>query len=178
MKINIMTSNLEKLNLEKVKMLVLDVDGVLTDSRIFLDSDGEWKRFFSIRDGAGIKRLIENGYKTAIITGSRSKDIQARAKVLGIHYFYEGALNKEPSFLKLQQDSGLQPSNMAYIGDDYFDIPLLNQVAFSATVPDALEEVKQIVRYVTHRPGGNGAVREVCDLIYQYGALKGNHRYE
>jgi len=152
-------------------MLVLDVDGVLTDCRLWLGSNGEWKRFFSIRDGVGIKRLIESGYKLAVITGSQAEDVRARVKSLGIHYFYEGALDKGPSFLQLQKDSGIQPSEMAYVGDDIFDIPLIQAVAFGATVPDAVDEVLEVARYVTRRPGGNGAVREICDYIYKYGAF-------
>jgi 3-deoxy-D-manno-octulosonate 8-phosphate phosphatase (KDO 8-P phosphatase) len=157
--------------LKNIKMLVLDVDGVLTDCRLWMESNGDWKRFFSIRDGVGIKRLIETGYKIAVITGTVSKDIQARVKVLNIHYFYEGAADKNPSFLDLQKQSGLTPEEMAYIGDDYFDIPMIQASAFGATVPEAVEEVIEVAQYVTRRPGGNGAVREVCDLIYKYGAF-------
>lgn len=164
-----MGSHFEKI--KNVKMLVLDVDGVLTDCRIWLDSNGEWKRFFSIRDGVGIKRLVESGYKIAIITGSKSEDIRARVKNLGMHYLYEGHSDKMPAFLELQKESGLSPAEMAYIGDDYFDIPLLQAVAFGATVPEAVEEVIEVARYITKRPGGNGAVREVCDLIYKHGAF-------
>lgn len=152
-------------------MLVLDVDGVLTDCRIWLDSDGDWKRFYSIRDGVGIKRLMESGYKIAVITGTVAKDIQARVKVLGMDYFYEGAKDKVPSFQDLQKQSGLTPDEMAYVGDDYFDIPMIQAVAFGATVPEAVDEVLEVAQYVTQRPGGNGAVREVCDLIYKYGAF-------
>lgn len=158
-------------HLKNVKMLVLDVDGVLTDCRIWLDSNGEWKRTFSIRDGVGIKRLIESGYKVAVITGSKSEDIRARVKVLGMHYLFEGHSDKMPAFLDLQKQSGLAPTEMAYVGDDYFDIPLLKAVAFSATVPEAVEEVIEVASYITKRPGGNGAVREVCDLIYKHGAF-------
>ena len=152
-------------------MLVLDVDGVLTDCRIWMDSNGDWKRFYSIRDGVGIKRLVESGYKLAIITGTKAEDIRARVKVLGIHYLYEGASDKMPSFIELQKQSGLPPEEMAYVGDDYFDIPLMQKVAFAATVPEAVEEVMDIAGYVTKRPGGNGAVREVCDMIYKHGAF-------
>lgn len=152
-------------------MLILDVDGVMTDGRIFMDSNGDWKRFFNIRDGAGIRRLIEHGYKLAVITGSKSLDIQTRVKNLGIHYFFEGATDKLPSFEKLQKDSGLSPEQMAYIGDDYFDIPVLKRVAFAATVPEALDDVKGVAHYVTEKPAGNGAVREVCDFLLQYGSL-------
>ena len=153
-------------------MLVLDVDGVLTDTRLWFDGT-EWRRFFSIRDGVGIKLLIESGYKIAVITGSKAEDIRARVKSLGIHYFYEGAADKGPSFLQLQTDSGLKPHEMAYVGDDIFDIPMIKEVAFGATVPEAVDEVMEIADYVTRRPGGLGAVREVCDYIYKHGAFAG-----
>lgn len=156
--------------LKNIKMLVLDVDGVLTDTRLWFDGT-EWRRFFSIRDGVGIKRLAESGYKIAVITGSKAEDIRARVKSLGIHYFYEGALDKEPSFLQLQQESGIKPEEMAYVGDDIFDIPMLQTVAFGATVPEAVDEVIEVADYVTKRPGGCGAVREVSDYIYKYGAF-------
>lgn len=152
-------------------MLVLDVDGVLTDCKLWMDSNGEWKRFFSIRDGVGIKRLIESGYKVAIITASVSKDIQARVKTLGLQHFFEGASDKSPAFSDLQKQSGLTPAEMAYVGDDLPDIPLIQSVSFGATVPEAVDEVLEVAQYITQRPGGNGAVREVCDLIYKYGAF-------
>ncbi|WP_347357008.1 HAD-IIIA family hydrolase [Bdellovibrio sp.] len=161
---------LEISKLKNIKMLVLDVDGVLTDTRLWFDGK-EWRRFFSIRDGVGIKRLTEAGYKIAVITGSKAEDIRARVKSLGIHYFYEGALDKEPSFLQLQQESGISTSEMAYVGDDIFDIPMIQAVAFGATVPEAVDEVMEVADYVTRRPGGCGAVREVCDYIYKYGAF-------
>lgn len=157
--------------LRSIEMLVLDVDGVLTDCRIWMDSSGEWRRFFSIRDGVGIKRLLEVGYRVAIITGSQSSDIRQRAKNLGISLFYEGALDKEPAFQALQKDSGISPDRMAYVGDDIFDIPLLKRVKFAATVPGAVDEVKDVAHYVTRREGGEGAVREICDYIHRYGAF-------
>ena len=155
--------------LKSVKMLVLDVDGVLTDCRLWMDSDGEWKRIYSVRDGVGIKALGAAGYKLAIITGAQASDVRARAKMLGFDYFYEGAADKVPFFAKLQADSGMSPSEMAYVGDDVFDIPLLQAVAFGATVPEAVDEVIECSQYVTKRPGGNGAVREICDFILKYG---------
>lgn len=161
---------LEVTKLKNIKMLILDVDGVLTDTKLWYDGR-EWRRFFSIRDGVGIKRIMEAGYKTAVITGSKAEDIQARVKSLGINYFYEGALDKGPSFLRLQQESGIKPEEMAYIGDDIFDIPMIKTVAFGATVPEAVDEVLEVAHYVTRRPGGCGAVREICDFIYKYGAF-------
>lgn len=155
--------------LGSIKMLVLDVDGVLTDCRLWMDSNGEWKRIYSVRDGVGIKALIEAGYKLAIITGAEASDVRARAKMLGFHYFYEGAVDKVPSFEKLLKESGLRADETAYIGDDLFDIPLIKAVAFGATVPEAVDQVIEVAHYVTKRPGGNGAVREICNFILQYG---------
>lgn len=155
--------------LKSIKMLVLDVDGILTDCRLWMDSNGQWKRIYSVRDGVGIKALIEAGYQVGIITGSVAEDVRSRVKMLGIQHFYEGALNKTPSFQELQQKSGLSPKEMAYMGDDYFDLPILREVQFAATVPDAMDEVLEQVQYVTRRPAGNGAVREVCDYILKYG---------
>lgn len=150
-------------------MLVMDVDGVLTDTRIWFDGK-EWRRFFSIRDGVGIKLLAEHGYRLAIITGSRAEDIRERAKSLGVHHFYEGALDKIPAFEKLVQESQISPDEMAYIGDDIFDLPLIDKVGIGITVPEAVPEVLEKVKNVTKAPGGMGAVREVCDLILKYGA--------
>lgn len=150
-------------------MLVLDVDGVLTDCRLWMDSNGEWKRIYSVRDGVGIKELSAAGYKLAIITGAQATDVRARAKMLGFDYFYEGAMDKWPSFEKLQKESGLKSEEMAYVGDDIYDIPLINAVGFGATVPEAVDEVLDVADYVTKRPGGNGAVREICNFILKYG---------
>lgn len=162
--------------LRNIKMLVLDVDGILTDCRLWMDSNGQWKRIYSVRDGVGIKALLESGYKVAIITGATAEDVRSRVKMLGISYLYEGALNKIPPFEDLQKQSGLKPSEMAYMGDDYFDLPILNAVQFSATVPDAMEEVLESVQYITKRPAGNGAVREICDFILKYGFYsQGSH---
>lgn len=162
---------LEISKLKNIKMLVLDVDGILTDTSVWMDSNGEWRRAFSIRDGSGIVRLVEHGYKIALITGSKSEDIRSRVKVLGIHYLFEGYKDKLPAFLELETQSGIKASEMAYMGDDYFDIPILERVGFAATVSDAMDEVFEVVHYIAKRPGGRGAVREVCDFIYKYGAF-------
>lgn len=159
------TSKSLKERLKRIRMLVLDVDGVLTDCRVFMDEDGEWRRFFSIRDGYGLHRLKSFGIKTAVITGSKARDIQERIRHLNIDFFYEGQLDKLPLLEELAQTSGLDFEEMAYVGDDDFDIPLLKKVGFSATVPDAMENVIEIVDYVTKRPAGNGAVREVCEML-------------
>ncbi len=156
--------------LKNVKMLVLDVDGVLTDCKLWLDSGGHWRRLFCVRDGVGIKRIIEAGYKVAVITGSQAEDVRARVKLLGMHYLYEGAMDKVPAFKDLQDKSQLTPDQMAYVGDDIFDIPIIEKVALGATVPDAVDEVLNMAHYITRRKGGDGAVREICDYILKYGA--------
>ena len=156
--------------LRRIKLLLLDVDGVLTDCRVFLDSSGEWRRFFSIRDGYGIKRLIEGGYQVGIITGSKAQDIQERAKTLKLQYFIEGTLDKKPAFEKILVQAGLKADEVAFMGDDDFDLPVLREAGFAATVPEAMEEVIENAHYVSTRPGGNGAVRELCELILKFGA--------
>lgn len=160
---------LENSRLKNIKMLILDVDGILTDCRIWMDSNGEWRRYFSVRDGIGVKRLIDNGYTVALITGSKAEDIRSRVKTLGIHHLYEGSIEKETAFADLKQKTGIQDFEIAYMGDDYFDVPLLKAVGFSGTVTDAMEEVKEVVHYIARRPAGNGAVREFCDLIFKNG---------
>ena len=155
----------------KVRMLVMDVDGVLTDGRVFLNSKGEWTRLFSVRDGVGLYQIQSKGYRTGIITGGSSGDVVLRAQYLKVDHFFNGRLDKKPAFDELQHDSGLKPHEMAYVGDEIFDIPLLRSVGFSATVPEAVDEVKKECDYVTKRSGGYGAVREVCQLILEYGSL-------
>jgi 3-deoxy-D-manno-octulosonate 8-phosphate phosphatase (KDO 8-P phosphatase) len=157
--------------LKKIKLLALDVDGILTDCRTFMDGNGEWRRLFSIRDGYGIKMMVDSGYKLAFITGTKARDIQERRNNLHVHFFYEGFLDKLPAFDTLIAESGLKSEEIAYMGDDIFDIPVLQKAGFSATVADAMDEVLETAHYVTKRPAGNGAVREVCDLILKYGFL-------
>lgn len=157
--------------LRKIKLLAFDVDGILTDCRVFMDSNGEWKRFFCVRDGAGIKRVIDAGYQVALITGSKANDIRQRAKILGIQHLYEGSVDKKPAFEDLLKKTGLKSDEISYMGDDYFDIPLLKQVGFAATVPECVPDVKEVVHWVTSVSGGQGAAREICDFIYKFGAL-------
>jgi len=158
------------IRLKRIKLLLLDVDGVLTDCRIFLDATGEWRRFFSIRDGYGIIRIQEAGYQVGIITGSKAKDIQQRAEALKLEYFVQGTLDKKPAFDQILHESGLAPDEVAFMGDDHFDLPVLRSCGLAATVSDAMEEVIQESHYVAKRPAGNGAVREICDLILKFGA--------
>lgn len=154
---------------KNIKMLVMDVDGIMTDTRIILDSNGEWKRFFSVRDGIGINQLRHHGYKTAVITGANSEDVRKRMQHLKIDFFFENKHDKVPAFEELKKASGFADHEISYIGDDIFDIPILKVVGFSSTVPEAIEDVKKECDYITIRNGGYGAVRDLCQIILNYG---------
>ncbi len=159
--------------LKKIKMLVMDVDGILTDSRIILDSSLGWKRFFSVRDGIGINQIQDKGYKTAVITGANSEDVRLRMQHLKIDYFFENKKDKGPAFDELKKLSGFSNEDIAYIGDDIYDIPLLQMAGFSATVPEAVEDVINECDYITNRNGGYGAVRDLCEIILKHGFFSG-----
>jgi 3-deoxy-D-manno-octulosonate 8-phosphate phosphatase (KDO 8-P phosphatase) len=161
--------------INKIKMLITDVDGVMTDGRIILGDDGEWRRFYSVRDGAGLHFLVEAGYKTGIITGAASPDVKKRAEHLKFHYLYQKQADKGPAFDEIKKLSGYTNEEICYIGDDLFDIPVLKQAGFAVTVPGGMEPVKKVCHYTTQQKEGDGAVRELCDLILKYGyySLKG-----
>ncbi len=154
-----------KEKLQKIKLLILDVDGVMTDGRIIMDNKGREMKNFDVRDGHGIKILQRYGIKVAILTGRQSKVVEYRAKDLEIDDVYQGAVNKKNVFEKILQKNSLSAFAAAYMGDDIIDIPVLKRVGFSAAVADALDVVKKSVDYVTKHRGGHGAVREICDLV-------------
>ena len=148
-----------------VRLLILDVDGVLTDGTLYVGDHGEALKAFNIRDGHGIKLLAEGGVASAIITGRTSKAVEARAANLGIKHLIQGAEDKRTALATLLQRTGLSASDCAAIGDDVLDLPILTRVAFAATVPEAPLIVREHVHYVTQTPGGRGAVRELAELI-------------
>jgi len=159
-------------NLGQIKALVLDVDGILTNCTTFLGDDGKWRRAFNIRDGLGIKALLRAGYAVGMITGSSSIDIEARQIQLGIPHLFSGTEDKLEAFNEFLKRTQLAPNEVAYMGDDLPDLPVLEGVGFSATVPEAVDEVLAAVDYVTRRAGGTGAAREVCDMILKNGAFR------
>ncbi len=161
--------NLPTQKLSKVKAVVMDVDGILTDCRIWLDSDGEWRRAFTVRDGIGIKRLGKAGYKIGWITGSKAADIRKRAEMLGVDFLSDGQEDKTDAFKSFLEKFQLKAEEVAYIGDDLPDVPLLQQAGFAATVPEAVDEVLATVEYITKEIGGNGAARELCEIVLQHG---------
>jgi 3-deoxy-D-manno-octulosonate 8-phosphate phosphatase (KDO 8-P phosphatase) len=151
--------------LKKIKVLLLDVDGVLTDGSIIYTSDGAELKIFNTHDGYGITKAIASGIRVGIITGRQSEPVGRRAKELGIVDLYQGSVDKMTPYEKIKKKYNLQDEEVAYVGDDMFDISLLSRVGFSAAPSSARREVKRVVTYITKASGGNGSVREVIDLI-------------
>lgn len=144
-----------------IKLLIMDVDGVLTDGGIIINHDGTESKRFHVHDGAWIRIWRRLGLKTAIITGRTSQALIHRATDLEIDYVYQGAIHKLEVFKQLLEDSGIPAEQMAYIGDDVMDLPVMNRVGFSVAVSNAFDDVKQMAGHVTTRPGGSGAVGEL-----------------
>ena len=149
----------------RVKLLLLDCDGVLTDGRITLVEGGEEQKSFHTRDGHGLVLLHRAGLRSGIISGRSSRLVALRAADLGIAFVRQGAHNKIEAFDELLSESDVAPSEVAYVGDDVADIPLMHRSGFAVAVADATEDTREAAHYVTHLPGGFGAVREVCELI-------------
>lgn len=150
---------------KSVKLLICDVDGVMTDGRLFFGDDGQEYKAFHSRDGLGIKMLQSTGVKVAVITARTSYVVSHRMKNLNIKYFYQGEENKIIAYEKLCSDLALGPEQIAYIGDDVVDLPVMKQVGFSIAVADAHEVVKQYAHWTTDHIGGHGAVRDVCEIL-------------
>jgi 3-deoxy-D-manno-octulosonate 8-phosphate phosphatase (KDO 8-P phosphatase) len=148
-------------------LLLLDVDGVLTDGTIVYLPDGVETKAFNTKDGLGIRLLQEAGVEVGIITARSSEVVQRRADNLGITKLYQGADAKREVYEKIIAELGLDPVQVAYMGDDWLDLPVMTKVGLAATVADAMPEVVETAHYVASRPGGYGAVREVCDLIIE-----------
>lgn len=148
-----------------IRMLVLDVDGVLTDGRLYYDSSGKEMKAFNTRDGLGIKALQRSGIEVAVITGRTSEMVTDRMAELDIQYVYQGRENKLNSFNHLLEVTGLETEQVCYAGDDWIDLPVLVRAGLAVTVADADEYVKDHVHWITDRKGGEGAVREICNLI-------------
>lgn len=151
--------------LARVRLLCLDVDGVLTDGHLYWVGDGSWSQRFSVRDGYGIKLLQEVGVHIAVISGGDVQSGRDRCASLGIVHAHFGIDDKVATFRSIAAGLGIDAEETAFCGDELVDVPLLRVVGFAATVPDAVDEVQDAAHYVTRRPGGNGAVRELCDLI-------------
>lgn len=146
-------------------MLVLDVDGVLTDGRLHFGSRGEVLKVFHVRDGLGIQLLAQTGIEVAVISGRRSKMVDVRCRELGVEHVCQGAKDKLAELERLCGRLKVPTSACACVGDDLPDIPMMRKVALAFAVADAHPEARDAAHLVTKLPGGNGAVREVCDYL-------------
>lgn len=151
----------------KLKLLILDVDGVLTDGKLFFDNEGTEYKSFHARDGHGIKLLRHSGVEVAVISGRSSNSVALRMKNLGIEHVYQGHENKIAAFNEIIELIGIRPEQAAHVGDDLLDLPIMLRVGLAIAVGDANFAVKQRADWCTTLPGGQGAVREVCDFIMQ-----------
>ena len=149
----------------KIKLLLLDVDGVMTDGRIIYDNDGGETKAFDVKDGHGLKLVQRAGIQVGIITGRQSAIVTRRATELGIDLVYQGVKDKRLPFNEILEKLSLTPEEVAYVGDDIVDLPVMRQVGFAATVADAMDDVKLYADMVTKRSGGRGAFREICDFL-------------
>jgi 3-deoxy-D-manno-octulosonate 8-phosphate phosphatase (KDO 8-P phosphatase) len=152
-------------NLKRIKILLLDVDGVMTDGGIYYSNTGDELKRFDAKDGYGIVKFQRTGLHIGIITGRVSKIVERRAKELGIKEVYQNFENKLAAYETIKKKFDLADANIAYIGDDEFDLSVLKCVGFSAAPSDAVPIVKKHVHYICTHSGGNGAVREVIDMI-------------
>lgn len=151
--------------IKKIRLIALDSDGVLTDSGIYINSEGFEFRKFNIKDGLGIKLLIESGFIVAVISSSSSEAVFHRANTLGIDNIFIGVQDKLFTLQQLCSKLSINLVEVAYIGDDLPDIPVLESVGFSCCPNDAIEIIKGKVHYISGKNGGQGAVRDICDLI-------------
>jgi len=149
----------------RIDMLVLDVDGVLSDGRVVYSDRGEEIKAFHVRDGSGIALWTKLGKHAGIITGRRSAIVERRAKELGIVSVIQGAENKKTALLSMIEPLGITPDRVAAIGDDIVDLPMLRACGFAVAVADACTEAKEDADYVAQNAGGCGAVREVIEMI-------------
>ncbi|HFD81434.1 MAG TPA: 3-deoxy-manno-octulosonate-8-phosphatase KdsC [Gammaproteobacteria bacterium] len=151
----------------RIELLIFDVDGVLTDGSLFLGDDGQEYKAFHSQDGHGIKMLQKHGVRCAIITGRTSKVVEYRMRNLGIDLLYQGQENKLEAFADLLQRVRLQPEQVAYVGDDVVDLPVMRKVGLAIAVQDAHPWVVRHAHWQTPRAGGRGAARDTCEMLME-----------
>jgi len=162
-----------KIDLSKIQMLIMDVDGVLTDGTVIINSDGSEGKNFSIVDGHGVKLWHRAGFQTAIISGRPSGATTVRAEQISIGHVLQGCKRKLPAFEQLLEEVSLSADEVAFIGDDLLDLPLVRRAGLGVAVANAVDELKEAADYITTRKGGEGAVREVIEYI-----LKNNGKWQ
>ncbi|RZI43744.1 phenylphosphate carboxylase subunit delta [Herbaspirillum sp. HC18] len=160
-------------NAKYIKLVILDVDGVMTDGRIVIDDNGVESRNFDIKDGMGVVVLMMSGVEVAIITSKKSGAVRHRAEELKIKRFYEGIKKKTEAYEDILKDMAITDAEVAYVGDDLVDLSMMKRVGLPIAVGDAVDDVKKCAAYVTKARGGYGAVREVAEMI-----LKSQEKWE
>ncbi len=151
---------------KNIKLLAFDVDGVMTDGSITYDENGVEYKTFNAKDGHGLAKMAKNGFITAIITGRRNGTVDCRAADLRVTEVFQGVKNKLPILEAIMEKYGLDFSQVAYMGDDEPDICILEKVAISACPADAVDNVKKVCNFISNKDGGKGAVRELCDYVF------------
>jgi len=157
-----------KARVGRLQLMIFDIDGTLTDGKLFWVPGSGWTQQYSVRDGMGIKRLQQAGLEVAAISGGDSLSAQMRMQSLGIKHVHFGSQDKVAHFETLLTQLHVQAEAAGYMGDELVDLPLLQAVGFSAAPPEAPDEVRQAVHYVAQRPAGGGAAREVCEFILKH----------
>jgi 3-deoxy-D-manno-octulosonate 8-phosphate phosphatase (KDO 8-P phosphatase) len=148
-----------------IRLVIFDVDGVLTDGSLYLGDDGQEYKAFNSRDGHGMAMLRDSGVMLAVITGRRSEVVRIRMQSLGIEHVHQGCRDKLPVFVALAAELGLEHRQVAYMGDDLMDIPVMRRVGLAVAVADAHPVVREHAHWSTPSPGGRGAARDLCELI-------------
>ncbi|MBK1716069.1 3-deoxy-manno-octulosonate-8-phosphatase KdsC [Thiocystis violacea] len=149
----------------RIRLVIFDVDGVLTDGSLFLGDDGQEYKAFNSRDGHGMVMLQESGVRLAVITGRTSNVVRMRMESLGVSDVYQGYRHKLPAYEELKHRHALTDAEIAYVGDDVVDLPIMARVGLAIAVADAQALVREQAHWRTEAPGGRGAAREVCELI-------------
>ncbi len=151
--------------LAKVRLVAFDVDGVFTDGRFYLSDDGVESKSFCTQDGFGIRQLLKGGIEVAVISGRKSAAVERRMSELGVRHVIQACSDKTAAFDTLTDELGIGVEETAFVGDDIPDLPLLSKVGYSFAVANAVSAVREYCDYTTKASGGNGAVREVCELV-------------
>ena len=150
---------------QQLRLMAFDIDGIMTDGRLYMTESGEEMKAFHTLDGQGLKLLMASGVEVALLTARRSSIVERRSKELGIRMLRQGLSDKLAAIREIQSDLDISMAQSGYAGVDLVDLPVLSRCGFSATVPDAPESIRSRVHYVTLKPGGMGAVRELCELV-------------
>lgn len=170
-----MLDNTIKDKLQSIRLLILDVDGVLTNGQFFLGPNGEEYKAFHAQDGYGLKQLQRHGITIAVISGRNSQSVERRMQELAINHVYQGIRNKWPVLEKILKEEKLTHSQCAYVGDDLPDLAIMEKVSLACAVANATPSIQAMAHIQTQRRGGEGAVREICDLILQHQEIATTH---